>query len=106
MEVTDWNSTSRRPIAPLARPVEVPDELAAAMPAPFAEEQGSRHGISGPAAVPEVPANKVINLDLRFCKELACRSCAGDPRPGVRPRAARPAGLSPRSGLASARTGG
>jgi hypothetical protein len=72
MEVIDWNRTSRRPMAPLARPVEVPAELAAAMPAPFAEEQGSVSGISGRLAIPEVPANKVINLDLRFCKGQAC----------------------------------
>jgi len=71
-------------MAPLARPVEVPAELAAAMPAPFAEEQGSVSGISGRLAIPEVPANKVINLDLRFCKGAACPELRPEtPQPGA-----------------------
>src|ERR1700723_4715426 len=40
MEVTDWNSTSRSPMAPLARLVAPPDLLACAIACPFAT--GSR----------------------------------------------------------------
>src|SRR5580692_3787631 len=57
IDVTAWNRTSRRPMAPRARPAVSWADFAWAMAAPFAD--GSRA---------EIPAIPVIKRDLGNCK--------------------------------------